>query len=89
MALNYAGLQATGTVCTALVQAANKELFEAMVARWAQDWRQLAFWDSTKEAKLFRQIRSGFLSTRDSRNGAIPKISAARLMDQVRQTYNL
>jgi hypothetical protein len=89
VALNYGGLQATGTVCTALVQAANKELFEALVARWAQDWRQLASWDATHETKLFRKIRSGFLSTRDYRNGAIPRISAERLLDQVRQTYNL
>jgi len=89
VALNYATLQSTGTVCTALVQAANKELFEALVARWAEDWRQLASWDATQETKLFRKIRSGFLSKRDFDNGAIPKVSATRLLEQVRQTYNL
>lgn len=87
--LNYAGLQSTGTVCTALVQAANKELFEALVGRWARDWRQLASWDVVQEEKLFGKIRLGFLSTRDYRNGAIPKLSAARLLTQVRQAYNL
>lgn len=89
VALDYAGLQATGTVCTALVQAANTELFEALVGRWAQDWRQLPSWDPAQETRLFRKIRAGFLSKRDFANGAIPNVGPARLLEQVRQTYNL
>lgn len=89
VSLNYAGLQATGTVCTALVQAANTELFEALIGRWAQDWRRLGAWDASQDAKLFKRIRFGFLSRRDYNNGAIAKVSAAGLLLQVRQAYNL
>lgn len=86
--LNYAGLQATGTVCTALVQAANTDLFETLVGRWAQDWRRLSSWDASQEKRLFKHLRSGFLSKRDYDNHAIPLVSAERLLQQVRQAYN-
>lgn len=89
VSLNYAGLQSTGTVCTALVQAANTELFEALIARWAQDWRRLGSWDAAQETRLFKRIRSGFLSKRDYDNRAIPRVSSDGLLRQVRQAYNL
>jgi hypothetical protein len=89
VALNYAGLQSTGAVCTALVQAANTELFEGLVGRWAKDWRRLASWDASQETKLFKTLRTGFLSRRDYNNRAIPNISERKLLQQIRQTYNL
>ncbi len=89
VSLNYGGLQATGTVCTALVQAANTELFEALVGRWAQDWRGLSSWDAAQETKLFKRLRLGFLSKRDYNNHAIPRVSSAALLEQVRLAYNL
>ncbi len=89
VSLNYAALQATGTVCTALVQAANTELFEALVGRWAKDWRRLGSWDTAQETRLFNKLRTGFLSKRDYDNHAIPRLSPAALRLLVRQAYNL
>lgn len=89
VSLNYRNLQSAGSVCTALVQAANIELFEAMISRWAQDWRRLSSWDAEQEEKLFKNIRAGFFSKRDQSNRAIPIISSARLLEQIRDEYNL
>ncbi len=86
----YADLQATGSVCTALVQAANNELFEAMVARWATDWRNLPNWDPSQESKLLLKLRTGFLSTRDHDNNTISnKQSTRSLKSRIKAAFNI
>lgn len=88
--LGYAELQAAGSVCTALVQAANAELFEALTVRWATTWRSLPSWTPSEEARLLRAIRSAFLSNRDRENGTITGASSAnRLEADVRAEFNL
>lgn len=86
----YADLQVTGSVCTALIQAANNELYETLVGRWAEDWRKLPGWDKADETKLFTKLLDGFTSTRDKANGTIGNAqSSKRLLGQVRTAFNL
>lgn len=86
----YADLQASGSVCTALVQAANNELFEAMVARWAVNWRNLPNWDPSQESRLLRKLRIGFLSTRDYDNNTISnKRSIRTLTSRIKASFNI
>lgn len=88
--IRYPELQASGSVCTSLVQAANNELFEAIVTRWARDWRNLPSWQPSNEASMLRSIRAGFLSTRDNDNNAIPNRQPVRsLKAKIRTDFNL
>lgn len=88
--LGYAELQAAGSVCTALVQAANTELFETLVVRWATTWRNLPSWTPANEVKLLRAIRAAFLSKRDGANNTITGASkASQLETDVRAEFNL
>lgn len=88
--LGYAELQAAGSVCTALVQAANTELFEALVVRWATTWRNLPSWTPANEIKLLRAIRAAFLSKRDGANKTITGASKASQFEaDVRAEFNL
>lgn len=86
----YNHLQDTGMVCTALVQAANNELFEAMIARWARGWRNLPNWDPSQESRLLRKLVNGFLSARDYDNNAIRnKRSLRSLKAKIKAEFNL
>lgn len=86
----YADLQSTGSVCTSLIQSANNELYEALVSRWADDWRKLPGWNTVDETKLFNRLVDGFASTRDKTNGTIGNAqSTKRLIGQVKTAFNL
>jgi len=88
--LCYADLQSAGSVCTALVQAANTELFEVLVSRWAQDWRVLPSWQPAREMPALRKLRDGFLSKRDQANKTIPTSrTLAALMAELQTVFNL
>ncbi len=88
--LEYPELQAAGSVCTALVQSANNELYEALVKRWAQDWRQLPSWEPAKEELEFKKIVSAFLSKRDQSNGTITNsLRLKTLISQIKADFNL
>lgn len=71
IAPSYAGVQEAGDVCTSLVQGANNELFEAMVSRWALDWRKLPSWNSAESTAMLKRIFEAFLSTKDVRRGSV------------------
>lgn len=88
--LGYAELQAAGSVCTALVQAANAELFEALTVRWATAWRKLPSWTPGDEATLLRTIRAAFLSKRDRTNKTIMGASSMKQFEaDVRSEFSL
>lgn len=88
--IRYPELQASGGVCTALVQAANNELFEAMVTRWARDWRNLPSWEPSKEASLLSRLHAGFLSVRDNDNNSIANgLSKRSLRARIKADFNL
>lgn len=88
--LGYAELQAAGSVCTALVQAANTELFEELIVRWATTWRKLPSWMPSDEVKLLRAIRAAFLSKRDGANKTITGASkGVQFEADVRAEFNL
>ena len=72
--LGYAEIQSAGSICTALVQAANNELYEEMIKRWATEWRSLPSWDALVEAQTLEVIHKAFYSDRDSINGSIPNV---------------
>lgn len=86
----YATVQEAGAVCSTLVQAANNELFELMVSRWAMDWRQLPSWDSAKEGRLLKRVYEGFLSTIDAGRGAISNPATfLTLKRRIKREYNI
>lgn len=88
--LQYAELQATGSVCTALVQAANNELFEALVIRWARDWRALPSWNPSVELSLLKKLREAFLSQRDAKNHTIGNERSFKLLlSHVKTAFNI
>ena len=88
--LRYADLQSAGSVCTALVQAANTELFEALISRWAQDWRVLPSWQPAREIPTLRKLRDGFLSKRDQTNKTIPSNhTLSSLMAELKTAFNI
>jgi hypothetical protein len=88
--LGYSELQAAGSVCTALVQSANNELFEALVLKWATAWRQRPSWEPADELRLIKKIRAAFLSRRDGTNGTITNAkSINQFIAQVRAEYNI
>lgn len=86
----YATVQEAGAICTTLVQAANNELFELMVDRWAGEWRQLPSWQVSKQAQLFRKVFKGFFSTRDQSRGAIANsASLETLLRRVKREFGV
>lgn len=88
--IRYPDLQQAGEVCTALVQAANNELFEAMIGRWATEWRNVPSWNPSRESKLLSKLHNGFLSERDSQNNAIAnKRSIRSLKSKIKAAFNL
>lgn len=88
--LGYTELQAAGSVCTALVQAANTELFEELSTRWARSWRQLPSWVPADEVKLLRKIRTEFLSKRDKANKSIlGETNEKRFEAKLRAEFNI
>lgn len=88
--LGYAELQAAGSVCTALVQSANNELFEELSTRWATKWRQLPSWIPEDEIRLLRKIRIAFLSKRDKTNKAILGETNEKLFEaKMRADFNI
>jgi hypothetical protein len=88
--LGYPELQAAGSVCTALVQAANSELFEALVERWATEWRGLPSWNPAEESQLIKRIRTAFGSKRDKKNKTIGQyLSDGQFLANVRAEFNI
>lgn len=88
--IRYPDLQASGSVCTALVQAANNELFEAMVTRWGRDWRNLPSWEPSKEGVLLNRLYAGFLSVRDQQNNSISNgLTKRSLKNRIKTEFNL
>ena len=86
----YATVQEAGEICTTLVQAANNELFELMVERWAGEWRQLPSWQASRQGQLFGRIFRGFFSVRDQARGAIANsISLETLQRRVKREYGV
>lgn len=68
--ISYALLQSAARVCTCMIQAANNELFEALVQRWAVEWRKLPSWTIEQEDSI-KFIYNAFLSKRDRKNRSI------------------
>lgn len=86
----YATFQEWGSICTTLVQSVNNELFEALVKRWAVDWRKLATWQKPLARKRLHELYNGFLSRRDQGRGAIGNsMSFETLHRRVKKEFNL
>lgn len=87
--ITYALLQSSARVCTSFVQAANNELFEVLVKRWADDWRRLPSWSIENESDL-RKIHAAFLSKRDQGNKSISnRLSFSVFEEKVRASHGL
>ncbi|BDU19435.1 hypothetical protein [Dyella sp. GSA-30] len=90
VAPSYATLQEAGDICTTLVQAANNELFEAMVGRWAVDWRKLPSWDTKKARAMLKDVFLGFRSDRDTNRGAVSNaLDFDSFVKEVKVDFNL
>lgn len=88
--IDYANLQNASLVCTSTVQAANNELFEMMVKRWAVSWRQLGCPPEQISDKNLLAIRNLFLSKRDNRNRTITaRQSAQDFISHVKADFSL
>lgn len=89
LSIDYGRMQAAGRVCTAFVQAANNELFELMVERWAVEWRRHSSWSPLQEDKI-KAIYETFLSKRDVKNGTVTNhLLFADFVASVKQAYSL
>lgn len=89
LTMDYGRFQAAGRVCTALVQAANNELFEMMVNRWAIDWRRLPSW-SVEQERNIKRIHATFLSKRDRNNKTtINRLTYPAFLADVVRDFNL
>lgn len=87
--LSYALMQSAGRVCTSFAQAANNELFEMLVRRWAIDWRKLPSWTLEQEL-LIKLIHSSFLSKRDRQNKSIQNIKTfPSFLAEVKSEFDL
>ena len=88
--IDYANLQNASLVCTSTVQAANNELLEIMVKRWAESWRQLGCPAEQTSDKNLLAIRSLFLSKRDNINKTITaRQSSQKFISHVKADFNL
>ena len=88
--VDYTTLQSAGAVCTRLVQAANNDLFELMVSRWAETWRAHASWDASTERALFDTVKTYFTSERDrAMNTIVNKMADSDIYNAVCSDYNL
>ncbi len=86
----FATVQEAGAICTTLVQAANNELFELMIKRWAVDWRALPSWRVDYQTKALRRVYEGFFSSRDNARGAITTVLSFRtFMKRVKSEFNI
>lgn len=89
LSIDYGRMQAAGRVCTAFVQAANNELFEVMVERWAVQWRRLPSWSPVQESQI-KVIHEAFLSKRDTKNRTVANhLSFPAFVTAVKQAYSL
>ncbi|NHZ62365.1 hypothetical protein [Massilia genomosp. 1] len=89
LTMDYGRLQAAGRVCTAFVQAANIELFEMLVSRWAVSWRKLPSW-SPEQEQCLKKIHSTFLSKRDKKNRTlITELTYTDFLKAVELDFNL
>lgn len=87
--LSYALLQSAARVCTCFVQAANNELFEMLVQRWAVEWRKLPSWTQEQE-RLLKTVHESFLSKRDKKNKSIQNNKTyPSFLDEVKQQFSL
>lgn len=88
--VDYPNLQNASLVCTSMVQAANNELFEMMVTRWAQSWRQHGCPPEQYSDKALLAIRKIFISSRDRKNKAIVnKKTKNNFIISVKSDFNL
>lgn len=88
--IDYANLQNASLVCTSIVQAANNELFEMMVQRWAESWRQAGVPANLVSDKMLLTIRRMFLSSRDRANRTISSKQTDRaFIANVKADFNL
>ncbi|WP_429033503.1 hypothetical protein [Aeromonas media] len=88
--IDYANLQNASLVCTSVVQAANNELFEMMISRWAQQWRQLGCPPELIAEKTLTKIRKLFESQRDKKNKTINnKLFNQDFINKVKADFNL
>ena len=86
----YAEIQVAGSICTALVQAANNDLFEALATRWATSWRAFPSWDPAKESQILDAIHKFFLSQRDTSNHSITNpLSLVDLLAKLKLQFSL
>lgn len=86
----YATLQEAGSICTTFIQAANNELFELLVTRWAKDWRGLPSWDPHNEYKLLKYIYLGFYSAKDHSRGNITNpLTIKKLAHRIRKDFGI
>jgi len=88
--VDYSNLQNASLVCTSMVQAANNELFEMMIKRWAESWRQSGAPSHLFSDKTLLSIRKMFLSGRDRKNNAISNRQADdSFISNVKSDFNL
>jgi hypothetical protein len=88
--IGFAELQETAAICTTLVVAANGELFDAVVRRWADSWRKHRSWDGAKENERFREVWSVFWSETDARTSqTAERMGRRRCMNLVRKEFRL
>lgn len=88
--VDYANLQNASLVCTSMIQAANNELFEMVIKRWAESWRQHGASPTLTSDKMLLTIRNIFLSKRDRGNSTIPnKQSDNIFIANIKSDFNL
>jgi hypothetical protein len=88
--ISYANLQTAAEICTAFIQAANNELFEEVIGRWADGWRSQASWCDNEQERLFNVVYQAFLSKRDYANKTFNnRCAKKKLMAMVKAEYNL
>ncbi len=74
------------SICTALVESYNRELYECMVERWATSWRQTNDWTSAKELSTLKNLCKIFFS---HNNPPTDRLSPIRLRNQIKKEFNL
>lgn len=81
-----ARLHEAASICTALVESYNTELFDQLIERWAIAWREQPAWNSKDELLLLRKICSSFCSVS---NPPAERASIVKLRNSIKKTFNI
>lgn len=74
------------SVCTALVESYNAELFEKMIGRWATTWRLAPSWNPQDESKKFKRLCEMFHSVL---NKPADRPSSLKLRNIIKNEFNI